>query len=414
VLAAVLALSLTAAGTSPWGTGESRPEDLSVMLVTFSPGDDLFSWWGHSALVVEDQRLRQGRLYNYGMFGFTHVGAFGIDWETLWNFVRGRLVFWVGEASVAGTLQFYKVLNRDVRIQELDLDADQKLKIAKALDDNIQPQNREYLYHHYNDNCATRPRDMIDLAVGEQLKAATTGPARMSIRLHTRRYSMVSPPMMFVLDYLQSHQLDRPATQQQEAFLPDELERQVDALEVTHADGSKRPLVKRKFVFYQSDRPKPPEQSPNYLPHALVLSLALGAVAFALGRKAKDNVWARRALGLFNFTLGVVFGVFGLFLTLVWIFTNHDVAHHNENLFLINPVELAAIPYGIKLFRGKPTAWRGLALTWSIVLGTSLIGLVLKVLPWLYQNNWNIIALALPLIAALALTFRSSLRRSPS
>lgn len=403
MLSTLLALSL--ASSVPWGTGESRGEDLAIVLVTFSPGDDLFSWWGHSALVVEDRRLGVGRLYNYGMFGF--------DQKTLLKFVRGRLEFWVGESSVGGTLAFYRELNRDVRIQELDLEPEQRTRVAKALDDNVQPENRMYLYHHYNDNCATRPRDMVDLAVGGQLKAATTGPARMSLRHHTRRYSMVNPPMSLVLDYLQSHELDRPITQQQEAFLPDELERQVDALVVTHADGSKRPLVKRKYVWFQSDRPRTPEQSPNFLPHALALSCGLGAAAFALGKKARAQaVWARRTLGLLNVVLGLVFGTFGLFLTLVWLFTNHEVAHHSENLFLINPVELAAVPYGIKLFRGKPTAWRGLFWTWAILLATTALGLALKVLPWFFQNNWNIIALAAPLIAALAATFYGARRAS--
>jgi Domain of unknown function (DUF4105) len=396
VLTAVLALTL--ASSTPWGTGQSRGEDLTVMLVTFSPGDDLFSWWGHSALVVQDERLNVGRLYNYGMFGF--------DQKTLWKFVQGRLEFWVGEASVGGTLNFYKLLNRDVRLQELDLEPDQRLKVAKALDDNVQPENRTYLYHHYNDNCATRPRDMVDLAVGGQLKAATAKPARMGLRHHTRRYSLVSPPMSVVLDYLQSHELDRPITMQQEAFLPDELERQVDALVVTHADGSQRPLVKKKVVWFQSDRPKVPETPPSYIPHLLALGFATGGAAFGLGRAARNKkTWARRLLGLLNFGLGLVWGTFGLFLTLVWLFTDHEVAHHNENLFLIHFVQLAAVPYGIKLFRGKATAWNGLYWTWVISLGAAVLGLALKVLPPFYQNNWTIIALALPIIAGLAATF---------
>jgi hypothetical protein len=254
---------------------------------------------------------------------------------------------------------------------------------------------------------------MVDLAVNGQLKAATAGPARMGLRAHTRRYSMVNPPMSVVLDYLQSHELDRPITMAQEAFLPDELERQVDALVVTHADGSQRPLVKKKFVWFQSDRPKVPETPPNYAPHILALSLGVAALAFALGRAAQaQQAWARRVLGLLNVSLGLVWGTFGLFLTLVWLFTDHEVAHHNENLFLINFVHLGAVPYGIKLFRGKATAWNGLFWTWASVLGTSVLGLALKVLPWFYQNNWTIFALALPVNLALAATFWEARRKA--
>src|SRR4051812_39823540 len=104
-----------AAPVAPWGTGESRGEDLTVTLVTFGPSDDgVDSYFGHSALVVEDSRLHQSRLYNYGMFDF--------DWRMLLKFVGGRLEFWVGEARVEGTIDFYRSLNRDVTLQVLNLD----------------------------------------------------------------------------------------------------------------------------------------------------------------------------------------------------------------------------------------------------------------------------------------------------
>ncbi|MBL8956489.1 MAG: DUF4105 domain-containing protein, partial [Myxococcaceae bacterium] len=147
---AALCGALLTVGPAPWAPGgASRPEDLVISVATFGPGDDLPSWWGHTALVVEDRRLNHARLYNYGMFdfstGFVH------------KFVQGRLEFWVGEASVIGTYEMYKSLDRDVRIQYLDLTPEQAQIAAQALANNVLPENREYLYHHYNDNCSTRP-----------------------------------------------------------------------------------------------------------------------------------------------------------------------------------------------------------------------------------------------------------------
>src|SRR5262245_12616770 len=40
---------------SPW-TG-SRPEDLTIGLVTFGPGDDVYNYFGHNAVVVQDRAL---------------------------------------------------------------------------------------------------------------------------------------------------------------------------------------------------------------------------------------------------------------------------------------------------------------------------------------------------------------------
>ena len=395
---------LTAAlvSTVPWGTGQSRGEDLTISLVTFSPGDDLFSWWGHTALVVSDGALRQERLYNYGMFGF--------DNETLWKFVRGRLEFWVGEDSAAGTFQLYRFLNRDVRVQELDLEPEERLRVAAALARNALPENRTYLYHHYDDNCATRPRDMIDLAVGGQLLAATAQPARMDLRHHTRRYSAVNAPMSLVLDYLQTHELDRPITQKEEAFLPDELERQVDALVVRRADGSARPLVKRKWVYFKSSRAPVPESPPNSIPALLALSFGLGGLALLFAARGQSGArWARRALAALSMLVGLVFGAFGLFLSLVWAFTDHEVAHHNENLLLINAAHLGLLWLGFRLLRDKPGAWRDLAWAWASLAGLCAVALALKVLPPFHQNNWNVIALVVPMTALAAFGLRKQL-----
>ena len=112
-----LALFLAAAPlTVPWGTGESKAEDLVISLVTFGPGDDLTEWFGHAALVVEDKRLKDSRLYNYGEFAFDNV--------TIPKYALGHLMFSVGARIPERNIESYKKKRRAVRIAELALDAD--------------------------------------------------------------------------------------------------------------------------------------------------------------------------------------------------------------------------------------------------------------------------------------------------
>lgn len=397
--ALTLAAALTTGQLPPWMTGQSQPSDLAVSLVTFSPGDTLTEWWGHTALVVEDRRLNQARLYNFGMFSFSE--------GFVHRFVQGRLEFWVADDSVGGTYGLYRYLNRDVRIQELNLLPEQALSIAKALGTHVLPENRTYLYQHYNDNCSTRPRDLIDAAVGGQLKAATNVPARMSLREHTRRYSMVNPPMSLVLDYLQNDELDGPITQQNEAFLPDELERQVQALIVTRPDGTKVPLVKRQWNWFTAvGRAPVPEKAPNWIPWLLLLGVAVAGVGHALGWAAReDKTLPRVLLGLVHVVLGLGLGAFGIFLFLVGLFTDHTVAHHNENLFLVNPITFALLPLGVMLIFNSERARNGLFYTWAALAALSLLGVVVKVLPMFDQQNWNLIALFLPINVGYAALF---------
>ncbi len=390
LLATLLALTL-AAPPAPWSTGQSRGEDLRISLVTFSPGDTLTEFWGHTGLLVEDVASRQARLYDYGHFGF---GTGFVH-----KFVQGRLEFWADQAPAEPTFRFYaQALKRDVRLQELALAPDQALRLAQALSENVRPENRDYLYHHYDDNCSTRPRDLIDTAFGGQLSAATSGPSPTTLRELTRRYSMVSPPMLLILDFLQNDQLDRPITLRQHAFLPDELEAQLAALIVTRPDGTRGPAVRRAWTYFQSERPRPPARAPDWTPWLLGLGGLLGGLALLLTRW-----WTRRGaqlprvlLGLLTAGLGGAFGVVGLALFFIGGFTDHAVAHRNENLFLANPITLAALPLGLMLAFGSAPARTGLRWVWSCLAASTLLGLALKVLPSFDQDNWNIVALVLP------------------
>jgi len=403
LIACLLGLLLVAAPASaapppPWGTGESQGEDLVISLVTFSPGDDVASWWGHGSLVVEDRRLGAARLYNYGMFSF--------DSTMLGRYAMGRLEFWVAEAGVSGTYRAYRSMNRDVRIQELNLTPAQRVEVGRLLAANVLPENRDYLYHHYNDNCVTRLRDMVDRAVGGQLRQADSVPGRMTLREHTRRYTAVSPPMSVLLDFLMNDEIDRPITRWEEAFLPDELERQVAAVQVTGPDGQKTPLVAKSWEFYTSDRPRPPEEPPRYAPWMLLLGLAIGGSAVGLA------YWGRRGarlprmlLGLEHVVLGLVLGLPGTVLMIMWLFTDHTVTYRNENLFLANPLTLLVVPLGLMLAWGSAKARARLRLVWLALAGSGVLGVLLKVIPVFNQDNWRLIAFILPISLGFAGAF---------
>ncbi|MFP2896986.1 DUF4105 domain-containing protein [Corallococcus sp. 4LFB] len=403
IVASLLGLLLTAssaraASVPPWGTGESRGEDLSIWLVTFSPGDDVFSWWGHGSLVVEDRARNMQRLYNYGMYSF--------DDQTVVRFAKGRLEFWVGESSVNGTFRFYKSEGRDVRVQELNLTPEQRVTVAKKLADNVLPENRDYLYEHYSDNCVTRLRDMIDVAVGGQLSDAEKAPARMTLREHTRRYTAVSPPMSFLLDFMMNDSIDKPITRREEAFLPDELEQQVAELKVPGPDGRPVPLVEKQWDYYASSRPRPPARPPAFGPYILALGVLLGGAALGLAAwERRGSRAARILLGLENVVVGLVLGIPGLALVIMWVGTNHVVTHHNENLFLANPLTLLAVPYGLRLTWNSAKARARLKWVWGLLAATGALGLVLKVLPWFDQDNWRAIALILPISLGMAGAF---------
>jgi Domain of unknown function (DUF4105) len=401
---------LIATSLPPWMTHESQAPDLKISVVTFSPGDSLTEWWGHTAVIVEDVRLNQKRLYNFGMFGPREgdTGGFVKD------FIKGRLIFWVAEDAVMPTFGFYKqYLNRDVRIQELDLAPEEAQAIATRLGTHVLPENRMYRYHHYNDNCSTRPRDIIDAAIGGQLKAATAGPSRITLRQHTLRYSMVDPPVSLGLDFLQADSLDKPITQQQDAYLPDELEMQLAALEVRRADGSVRPLVKKQWNWFLSNRVRPPAVAPNWLGFELLFGGVLAALAHVLGHWGRKGArLPRMLLGAYTAAFGVLFGLLGTALAFLMILTDHDVTFWNENVFQANPLSLALLPLGVMLAAGSKRAPARNRRVWLALAMLSVLGVVIKVLPIADQANWNVLAVTVPVNLGFASMWWMSKRAS--
>ncbi len=393
------ALSLALGSLPPWAEGgASRPEDVEVWIATFSPGDDLTQYWGHSAPVVVDNRLGQARLYNFGMFGF--------DSTFIQKFVRGRLEFWVGEAPVEPTFEYYKSENRDVRVQVLNLPPDKALGLAQALARNVLPENSTYLYQHYTDNCSTRPRDMFDKAYDGALLRATQGPARMSIREHTRRYSMVNPLMSWTLDYLQNDDLDKPIKVKDEAFLPDELEKQLDELVLTRPDGTTAPAVRKKFYWFKSTRAPTAQKPPEWTAWWALLGGALGALAVLLARfDRQGKLWARLLLGLEAFVLGCGTGLISLIDWCAAAFTDHAVAYWNENLLQVQPLSAAAVVLGVVVMVTKTRGRRALRFVYASLFVCAVAGLLLKLFPAADQNNWNVIAGTLPLWTGMAGAF---------
>jgi hypothetical protein len=381
----------------PWGIeGDkgSRGEDLVVRLVTFGQGDDVTEWFGHSALVVEDTAKNVSLLYNYGEFAFSE--------DTVVRYVLGRLEFHVGARSVERTLLSYRAHNRSILIQDLDLDPDERLSLARFLANNARPENATYLYDHYTDNCATRPRDVVDAAVHGQLRAASK-PGRMTLRQHTRRMTQHAAWLSVPIDMALNGEVDRPITTWDEAFLPGELAKQVGELVVTRADGSARPLVKESRVWFEANRAPPPDEPAPTWPPLVATGVALAAALLVVRRR-------RAALGALVALTGLVFGGAGTVLFLMWTITDHMVAHHNENLFVMSPVTLLLLPLGLAVSAGKRGAVRALYPHSLVLLVIALVDVAGKLTPWLPQKNAPFLALMLPILVALVVAARTQAR----
>jgi hypothetical protein len=372
----------------PWA--KSNPEDLRIQLVTFGPGDAIHQYFGHNGMVVIDARRRLEGMYNFGMFGFGP--------GMLPSYLKGRLEFWGAVTPVEDTYLRYIASNRSVRVLELDLPPAQRMRLAQRLAYYVLPENRAYRYDHYTDNCSTRLRDLLDESIDGQLKAQSAQIAKLNYRGHTARYTEHDPLTNLLLTLWMNDSMERPIREYQEAFLPGELERIVEKAQLRSAEGAAQPLVRTAYTLFEAKRaPLPSAPSPRW-PGALVIGAAIGAVAVGLGLwlARTGSTLARVALGGLHTVVGLVLGVPGLVAGL-FLLTEWQVTHGNENLFFANPLSAVGFAIGPAFAFGSQRARRTLFAVCAVLAGSTALLIALKALPMFDQQNALPFALYAPI-----------------
>jgi hypothetical protein len=368
------------------------------------PGDELYFWWGHIALVIDDARTGRSRFYDYGIFSFENEHFFA-------NFALGRLLYSCGASPADSSIRGYIRTNRDVTLYTLDLPPEKKAEVRDFAERNILPENRDYYYHHFRDNCSTRIRDIIDLATDGQFRARFgEAPGRFTLRGHVRRHTWFNPFADWILNFWMGQDIDIPITVWQEMFLPAEVGRRIEDFWYTGPDGVRRKLVTGVEAVYRAEgRPAVLDVPRRQWPRELAFSLAVSALFGCFFFLRAKNISAGRILtGLCHSLAGLVFGAAGLILYFMSFFTNHDYTYHNANTLFGTPLLLVAVPLGIRYAfardrGGRFTPETLLRLLWLLAALGIVISMLIKLFPVFWQQNLTDQMLMLPSALTLAL-----------
>jgi hypothetical protein len=191
-----------------------------IDVYTMGPGDELFSTFGHAAICVTDEKSPRGDCYNYGTADFT------TPVPLTWNFIRGRAMFWVSQTDTANMLHYSLVTGRADWRQTLPLSPDEAVRVADGLAASAQGRAKYYRYHHFDDNCTTRIRDVVDKATGGRLSRDRQSRGK-SYRQWARDGFAGDWPLLAAVEILLGRSADRVTDSWQAMFLPSELRRQL-------------------------------------------------------------------------------------------------------------------------------------------------------------------------------------------
>jgi hypothetical protein len=312
------------------GTLPRLDDGAQVSLITYTPGEELYQAFGHSAIRVKDELLSMDRLYNFGVFDFDTPDFY-------LKFVHGDLRYQLAVSPGEEEISTVGAYGQGVTELLLNLSQDQKQKLFEALEINLLPENRFYRYDFILDNCSTRPRDVLERITGSPIIEHEAG--HQTFRQMLDPYFIRIPWIGFGISLLLGAKVDRLASPREACFLPADLERAVQTSK--NVDHS---LTEEKRELF------PPEALPDLWPFvAPIWIFYSGGVLwflFWLLRRKGHCTWPT-ALSL------TIFGLTGTFLLVVSLWTRLWVLRENCNLLWLIPFHL---PAGIWLFfaRSRP------------------------------------------------------------
>lgn len=365
----------------------------SVRLITVGPGDAVWEKFGHNMIeIASDPAYGEDVVFNWGLFDFNQPYFIG-------RFIQGKMLYTMAALRSEPMLEEYRAQNRSILVQELDL-TDQEIDRLIALCEwNRLPENRDYRYDYFKDNCSTRVRDILDQATQgrvRQLLAGRPTPRSMTYRDHSIRLTQEVFWLSLGIDFALGPSCDRVLDQWDESFLPERFAEFI------------RPMVRASWSDSDSTRPPSPLSVPDRSWFMLLIGLIWAGGIWGLERWG-NKVFRRIGIGL-TIAWWVLAAIGGVFMLYVWILTDHTAGYSNQNLLHFSPLSVAILVlWGMNRFGWSKRTSSFLVGMIGITVFVSLLALGLKLGGIVSQENLHFILLALPMNGVSGLTVLRSI-----
>lgn len=302
---------------------DSTKSALQISILTCAPGEDVYTAWGHTAIRIVDSTKQTDVVYNFGTFDFNTPNF-------LAKFVKGNLQYFLSADYFQNFILEYQYEGRSIKEQILHLTDAEKIHWQNALQKNLEGNNRYYLYNFITDNCTTRVKDGLYQFTSSAIPSSNI----KSFRTHVVEapYQQGIPWIGLGIDLLLGAVSDEAPSPFQAGFLPDLLYDQI-------ALQPKNIAAVKEYSFLNTTPVTPIK--PIYFLIALIVFYL-----FVANWNARWSVLTAKFLDIL---LLFLFGLGGLLIVYMSLFSLHTACHENFNIFWLHPFYwIALIGYSIR------------------------------------------------------------------
>ena len=308
----------------------SQNDSIRCCLMTCSPGTEVYSLYGHTALRYQNLTRNIDLVFNYGMFSFNTP-------HFLYRFVKGETDYQLGVVPFRYFLAEYDMRGSSVYEQELNLTQQEKQRLYYLLSENYKKENRTYRYNYFFDNCTTRARDMIEASILGKV-VYPDGLPNKSFRKIIHEFSLQNPWNIFGTDLCLGAEADRTIDNREQMFSPIYMKGFASGAYIQTADSTSRPFLAGESVLVKGNREDEPALP--FTPSMFgVLFLALNVLIGWIQVQRRKIYWGWDVLTLLSQ------GIAGCVIAFLFFFSVHPTVGSNWMILLFNPVPLLALPY---------------------------------------------------------------------
>lgn len=305
-------------------TAAAVRQDTVVSFVNFYPGSDIYELEGHSALRID---MPAGDFaISYGTYNFDQPNF-------VYRFVKGETDYWVTAVPWQYMDNAYRKAGRRIVEHRIAMTPLQKQRLLELVNDNLRPENRTYRYNYVKDNCATRPLQILQLAMGDSIildNAPDEIAGCETFRDIMRHYHVNYPWYQFGIDLALGSGIDYKLNEREKAFAPVVLDRQLPG-----ATAGGRQLVESTTVINDVSADGAVCPPTPYLLSPLFISIIILAITTIISAR---DIRRHRISRWFDSALFGVFGLAGCVISFLVFISVHEATSPNILLLWLNPL----------------------------------------------------------------------------
>jgi len=337
----------------------AETNDYIISVLTIGPGNSLSDSFGHSAIRVQDKSKNYDLVFNYGVYDFNDPNFYT-------NFIKGYLNYSLGVSYYKDFKSSYISNNRSIKEQVILFPEKLNKKIVERLIFNSKPENKNYLYDYFSNNCSTIIKDIIEESLIEHdyrndysVENKSKNTYRNLIYENINKNSWGS----LGIDICLGSYIDQEIDVKKNTFLPEYLFEYLNSSYYKNPEFNNNIKLVKKINFINYENKEFQNLSSNTLFYSpLFIFIILSSFLLFISIRNLNN----KSVQLILQSTHIITSVIGFLLLFLWFFTDHYTSAYNYNLLWANPLNI------ILIFKSINKKWK-IALLKLLLLSLALI-----------------------------------------